>query len=137
MTPLRINNPLEARTAVWLGIGAAVIAGTLYAYRSYRRGSCQSAWYDDDAKRLSEQASIEASSTMASFYGANPSKYAGNPVLLAGDTFEVLWSTGSFSRETCAGWGDAKEEVRPLVMPTLIAMAITRTGGVPGRPGFG
>lgn len=130
------QNPLEARTVVWIGVGLAVTAASLYAYRSYRRGSCVTAWYDPDLKRLAEMPSIEASAQMAAMFAASPDKYKGAPTVLADDTFNVLWETGVFSREACAGWGDAREEVKPLVMPSLIAMAITRTGGA-GPGGLG
>lgn len=128
------QNPLEARTVVWIGVGLAVAAAGVYAYHSYRRSSCVSAWYDPEAKRLAEASSIEASAQMAAMFAAQPMKYKGNPVILAEDTFNVLWETGTFSREPCSGWGDAREEVKPLVMPSLIAMAIVRTGGG-GGPG--
>jgi hypothetical protein len=138
---MRCPNPIEARTAVWVGLGLAAIAGTLYAYRSYARSSCVSTWYDTDAHKLSELATVEASTIMASLFGATPEKYKGNPTLLAQDTFNVLWQTGTFSKDVCSGWGDAQDEVKPLVLPSLIAMAVARTGhtfvpgaGVPGMP---
>lgn len=128
-----LTNPFEARTIAWAGIGLAGIAALLYGYRAYRRSECVSAWYNAEQKRLAELPTIEASAKMAAIYGAEPGRYKGNATLLAQDTFEVLWTTGAFSKEVCEGWGDAKDEVQQLVMPTLLTMAVAKVGvTVPG-----
>jgi hypothetical protein len=132
-----MSNPFEARTVAWVGLGLAGLAAVLFSYRADRRAGCVSAWYDDSAKRLAELPTIEASAKMSALLAAEPGKYKGNATQLAKDTFEVLWATGAFSRDECSGWGDAKDEVEPLAMPTLLTMAVAKVGVIlPGvRPG--
>lgn len=128
-----LANPFEARTLAWAGLGLAGLAVLLYSYRTYRQSACVSSWYDDQTKRLAELPTIEASSKMAALLAAAPTKYQGNATLLAQETFEVLWTTNVFAKEECSGWGDAKEDVERLVMPTLLTMAVAKVGvTVPG-----
>jgi hypothetical protein len=128
-----LQNPFEARTVAWVGIGLAGMAVLLYSYRAYRQSNCVALWYDQNGKRLAEVPTIEASAKMSALLAAQPAVYKGNATQLAKDTFEVLWTTGIFAKEECSGWGDAKEEVERLVMPTLLTMAVAKVGvTVPG-----
>src|SRR5262245_55227326 len=93
-----LQNPFEARTVAWVGIGLAGMAVLLYSYRAYKRSGCVSAWYDQTGKRLAEIPTIEASAKMAALVAAQPALYQGNATLLAKDTFDVLWATSAFSK---------------------------------------